>query len=96
MHYSDELYGEIEITDPVLVHLSLSKALGDELPRFLWLVKLLENIRSVELPKYHDYTNLALMVSLLFVLQRAENTMKNTIDDADYIINRIVFILYNQ
>jgi len=50
-------------------------------------IKLLENIRSVELQKYHDYTNLTLMVSLLFVLQRAGNAMKNTIDDADYIIN---------
>jgi hypothetical protein len=27
------------------------------------------------------------MVSLLFILQRAVNTMKNTIDDADYLIN---------
>jgi len=36
------------------------------------------------------------MVSQVFALQRAENTMKNTIDDADYIINKIVFILYNQ
>ena len=36
------------------------------------------------------------MVSLLFILQRAENTMKNTIDDADYIINWIVFIIINQ
>jgi len=27
------------------------------------------------------------MVSLMFVLQRAENTTKNTIDDADYIID---------
>jgi hypothetical protein len=33
------------------------------------------------------------MVSLIFALQRAENTMKNTIDDADYIINRVVFII---
>ena len=36
------------------------------------------------------------MVSLLFVLLRAENTMKNTIDDADYIINWIVSILIIQ
>ena len=62
----------------------------------LGLVKLLENIRSVELPKYHDYTNLTLMVSLLLVLQRAGNTMKNTIDDADYIINRFIFIIIFQ
>jgi len=27
------------------------------------------------------------MVLLLSALQRAENTMKNTIDDADYIID---------
>ena len=36
------------------------------------------------------------MVSLIFVIQRAENTMKNTIDDADYIINGIVFIIIIQ
>lgn len=36
------------------------------------------------------------MVSLVFALQRAENTMKNTIDDAAYIINKIVFIIIFQ
>jgi len=36
------------------------------------------------------------MVSLLFILQRVENTMKNTIDDADYMINFIIFILIIQ
>ena len=45
---------------------------------------------------YHDYANLPLMVLLLFALQRSESTMKNTIDDADYIINRIIFILIIQ
>ena len=49
--------------------------------------------RFFEHPKYHDSTNILLMVSLLYVLQRAENAMKNTIDDADYIINKIVFLL---
>jgi len=34
------------------------------------------------------------MVLLLFALQRAENTMKNTIDDADYIIDWSFLILY--
>jgi len=29
------------------------------------------------------------MVLLLSALQRAESTMKNTIDDADYIVNLI-------
>jgi len=33
------------------------------------------------------------MVLLLFVLERADNAMKNTIDDAAYIINWIVFII---
>jgi len=33
--------------------------------------------RYFEHPQYHDSTNLPLMVSLLFALQRAENTMKN-------------------
>jgi len=33
------------------------------------------------------------MVSLVFTLKHAENTMKNTIDDADYIINWIIFII---
>lgn len=32
------------------------------------------------------------MVSLLIVLKRSANTMKHTIDDADYIINCIVFV----
>jgi len=36
------------------------------------------------------------MVSLLFALQRAENTMKNTIDDADYIIDLVVLIIIFQ
>ena len=45
---------------------------------------------------YHDYANLLLMVLLLSALQCAENTMKYTIDDADYIINWIFFIVNNQ
>jgi len=36
------------------------------------------------------------MVSLALALQRAENTMKNTIDDADYIIDWIVFVIIFQ
>jgi len=36
------------------------------------------------------------MVLLLSALQHAENTMKKTIDDADYIINWINFIFFNQ
>ena len=36
------------------------------------------------------------MVSLLFALQRAENTMTNTIDDADYIIDLVVLIIIFQ
>jgi hypothetical protein len=36
------------------------------------------------------------MVSLAVALQRAENTMKNTIDDVDYIINMIIFIVIFQ
>jgi SMC interacting uncharacterized protein involved in chromosome segregation len=36
------------------------------------------------------------MVSLILALPAAENTMKNTIDDADYIINRMVFIIIFQ
>ena len=46
--------------------------------------------------QYHDSTNLPLMVSLLFALQHAGNTMKNTIDDADYIIDWIVLIIIIQ
>lgn len=41
---------------------------------------------------YHVYADLPCMVLLPSTLQRAEYTMKNTIDDADYIINWIVFI----
>lgn len=36
------------------------------------------------------------MVSLDFALQPVENTMKNTIDDADYIINLLDLILITQ
>jgi len=36
------------------------------------------------------------MVLLVFVLQRTGNTMKNTIDDAGYIINWIIFIIIFQ
>jgi hypothetical protein len=36
------------------------------------------------------------MVLLLFALQRAGYTMKNTIDDADYIIVWIVFVFIFQ
>jgi hypothetical protein len=36
------------------------------------------------------------MVSLLFALQRVDNTMKNTIDDAEYIINLGLFIIIYQ
>ena len=53
----------------------------------LGLVKRLLIANSAERPQYHDSTNLPLMVSLVFVLQRAENTMNNTIDDAEYIID---------
>ena len=36
------------------------------------------------------------MVSTFSALLHAINAMKNTIDDADYIINRLVFIVINQ
>ena len=36
------------------------------------------------------------MVSLLFALQRPGNTMNNTIDDVDYVINWIIFIIIIQ
>jgi hypothetical protein len=36
------------------------------------------------------------MVSLFLALPAVENTMKNTIDDADYIINWIDLIVINQ
>ena len=60
------------------------------------LVKRSSIVCSAEPHKYHDSTNLPLMVSLIFTLQRVRNTMKNTIDDADYIINWIAFIISNQ
>ncbi len=46
--------------------------------------------------KYHDYTKLPVMVLPDFALQGAENTMKNTINDADYIINLEYLFLLNQ
>jgi len=36
------------------------------------------------------------MVLMLSALLHAINTMKNTIDDADYIINKVVFIIIFQ
>ena len=36
------------------------------------------------------------MVLLLSVLQRVENTMKNTIDDADYIVNKAALVIIIQ
>ncbi len=42
--------------------------------------------------KYHDRTNPPLMVSPGFALQPVGNTMKDTIDDTDYIINSICLI----
>ena len=36
------------------------------------------------------------MASLLFALRRARSTMKNAIDDTDYIINLITFIFIYQ
>ena len=36
------------------------------------------------------------MVPLVFASQPAKNTMKNTIDDADYIINLEYLFIYNQ
>jgi hypothetical protein len=52
--------------------------------------------RNFEHRQYHDSTNLPFMVLLLFALQRAGNTMKNTIDDADYIIDWIALIIIFQ
>ncbi|WP_456380472.1 hypothetical protein [Thiolapillus sp.] len=37
--------------------------------------------------QYHDSTHSPLMVPPLFCSNAPENTMKNTIDNADYIIN---------
>ena len=36
------------------------------------------------------------MVLLLSALKRAENTMKNTIDDADYIVNKAALVIIIQ
>ena len=46
--------------------------------------------------KHHVRINLPLMVSPVFALQHLGNTMKNTIDDADYIINMIDLTLIIQ
>jgi len=46
--------------------------------------------------KCHDRTNPPLMVSPGFALQPVENTMKYTIDDADYIIKMIDLIIIIQ
>jgi len=46
--------------------------------------------------KYHDHSTLPFLVSLYLARQPAKNTMKYTIDDADYIINLTKLILANQ
>ena len=55
-----------------------------------------QRANMAERKKYHDSTHPPLMVSLLFVLQRAENATKNTIDDVDCVINSIVLFLIFQ
>jgi hypothetical protein len=52
--------------------------------------------RESERRPYHDSTNLLLMVSSVFCLNAPKNTTKNTIDDADYIINFSYFIIIFQ
>lgn len=47
-------------------------------------------------PRYHAKLNFYLMVSMPTALLRAINTTKNTIDDADYTINWIIFIVINR
>jgi len=44
-------------------------------------------VYAVQLPRYHARLNIHLMVSMYSAFLHAINTMKNTIDDADYIIN---------
>lgn len=52
--------------------------------------------RGSERRPYHDRINSLLMVSPLFCLNAPENTTKNAIDDADYIIDLIVVIFIIQ
>ena len=51
---------------------------------------------AVQVPRYHARFNFHPMVSMYSALLHARNTMKNTIDDVDYIINRIVLFLIIQ
>jgi hypothetical protein len=51
---------------------------------------------AVQLPRYHAKLDFHLMVSMCSASPHARNTMKNTIDDADYIINLVVLIVINQ
>ena len=45
--------------------------------------------------KYHDSTQLPLMVSPDCAQQRLENTMKNTNDDADFIVDQVDLFFIN-
>jgi hypothetical protein len=50
--------------------------------------------RNSEHRQYHGSTNLPLMVSPLFALQRAANTMKSTIDTAVLLSIDLFFYYY--
>jgi hypothetical protein len=50
----------------------------------------------VQLLQYHASINFPCMVSIRSTLLPATNTMKNTIDDAEYIINWVDLIVINQ
>jgi hypothetical protein len=52
--------------------------------------------QAVQALRYHACINLPCMVSMFSALLRTIYTMKNTIDDADYIINWIIFIIIFQ
>ena len=51
---------------------------------------------SAQATRYHASINFPLLVSMRSALQRVENTMKNTIDDVDYIIDQSRLIIIFQ
>ena len=55
-----------------------------------------QNTRSSGATWYHASLNFRLMVSIFSALLHAINTMKHTIDDAEYIVDWIVLISINQ
>jgi len=94
--------GVSEVTDKVVgfvsIQLNHEMHVGEVWPSAVRLVHAGHDMGTAmyAFAQYHDYANLPLMVLPSIALQRVEKTMNNTIDDADHIINLILFVLIIQ